>query len=80
MQGAVKAWDINTGHVKKVKVFDVVQMPDSVVDTVNKWGKKYQKEKKKKMGKFLDRLIRDFAWVNDEYETPEEAPVEPEIK
>ena len=61
LQGTVKAWDINTGHVKKVKVFDVVPMPDSVVDTVNEWGKKYQKEKKKKMGKFLDRLRRDFA-------------------
>ena len=79
LQGTVKAWDINTGGVKKVKVFDVVPMPDSVVDTVNKWGKRYQKEKKKKMRKFLDRLKRDFAWENDEYETPEEAPIHPEI-
>ena len=70
LQGRVKAWDINTGRVKKVKVFDVVPMPDSVVDTVNKWGKIYQKEKKKKTGKFLDRLKRDFAWENGEYETP----------
>ena len=54
-------------------------MPDSVVDTVNKWGKRYQKEKKKKMGKFLDRLKPDFAWENDEYDTPEEAPIHPEI-
>ena len=42
-------------------------------------GKTYQKEKKKKMGKFLERLKRDFAWENDEYETPEEAPFHPEI-
>ena len=41
-------------------------------------GKTYQKEKKKKMGKFLESLKRDFAWENDEYETPEEAPVHPE--
>ena len=79
LQGTVKAWDINTGRVKKVKVFDVVPMPDSVVDTVNEWGKKYQKEKKKKMGKFLDRLKRDFAWENDEYDIPEETPIHPEI-
>ena len=54
-------------------------MPDSVVDTVNKWGMKYQKEKKKNMCKFLDRLKRDFAWENDEYEIPEETLVHPEI-
>ena len=36
LQGTVKAWDINTGCVKKVKVFDVVSMPNSVVDIVNK--------------------------------------------
>ena len=54
-------------------------MPDSVVYTINKWGKRYQKEKKKKMGTFLDRLKCDFAWENDEYETPEEAPIHPEI-
>ena len=75
----MKAWDINTGRVKKVKVLDVVPMPNSVVDAVNKWGKRYQKEKKRKMGKFLDRLKRDFAWENDEYDTPEEAPIHPEI-
>ena len=50
LQGPVKAWDINTGCVKKVKVFGVVLMPNSVVDAVNKWGMKYQKEKKEKMG------------------------------
>ena len=31
------------------------------------------------MGKFLDRLKRDFAWENDEYDVPEEAPIHPEI-
>ena len=31
------------------------------------------------MGKFLDRLKRDFAWENGEYEIPEEAPIHPEI-
>ena len=31
------------------------------------------------MGTFLDRLKCDFAWENDEYKTPEEAPIHPEI-
>ena len=31
------------------------------------------------MGKFLDRLKRDFSWENDEYEIPEETLVHPEI-
>ena len=39
-----------------MKTFNVVPVPNSVIDSVNKWGLKYQKEKKKKMGKFLDRL------------------------
>ena len=54
-------------------------MPDSVIDTVNKWRLKYQKEKKKKMAKFVDRLKCDFAWENDEYDIPEEALTHPEI-
>ena len=32
------------------------------------------------MGKFLDRLKRDFASENDEYDVPEETPVHPEIR
>ena len=31
------------------------------------------------MGNFLDRLKRDFAWENDEYDAPEETPIHPEI-
>ena len=31
------------------------------------------------MENFLDRLKRDFAWDNDEYEVPEETPIHPEI-
>ena len=54
-------------------------MLDSVIDAVNKLGQKYQKEKKKKIGKFVDRLKREFAWGNDEYDVSEEALVHPEI-
>ena len=35
LQDTVKARDINTGCVKKVKTLDVVPMPDSVIDNVN---------------------------------------------
>ena len=48
LQGTVKAWDINTGCVKKVKTFNVVSMPDSVIGTVNKWGQKYKKERRRR--------------------------------
>ena len=58
-----------------MKTFDVVLMLDSVIDAVNKLGQKYQKEKKKKIGKFVDRLKREFAWENDEYDVPEETLV-----
>ena len=46
LQGTVKALDLVTGCVKKVKHFTEVPMPDSARDLVNKWGKRYQKEKK----------------------------------
>ena len=54
-------------------------MPDSIIDSDNKWGLKYQKEKKKKMGKLLDRLKRDFAWKNNEHDVPEEPLIHQEI-
>ena len=46
LQGTIKAWDIHTGCVKKVKKFDVVPMPDRVVKKVNNWGQRYKKTKK----------------------------------
>ena len=46
LQGTVKCLDLNTGCVKKVKNFTEVPMPDSARDLINKWGKRYQKEKK----------------------------------
>ena len=46
LQGTVKALDLVTGCVKKVKHFTEVPMPDSARDLINKWGKRYQKEKK----------------------------------
>ena len=72
-------WDINTGCVKKAKMFDVVSMPDSAIDTVNNRGHKYQKEKKKKMGQLLDSLKREFALENDEYDIPEETLSTPKL-
>ena len=47
MQGTVKVVDINTGKVKKPKMFMEVPMPDIVVKLVNDWGNKYQKLKEK---------------------------------
>ena len=38
--------DLITGHVKKVKNFTQVPMPDGAIKTVNNWGKKHLKEKK----------------------------------
>jgi hypothetical protein len=55
LQGTVKYLDLVTGYVKKVKNFTEVPMPDSAIDLVNKWGKRYQKEKKYDMTKYLNR-------------------------
>ena len=73
LQGAVKAWDINTRCIKKAKIFDVAPVPSSVIDSVNKWGLKNQKETKTKMGKFLDRLKHNFTWENDESMTSQKS-------
>ena len=48
LQGTVRIMDLITGHVKKVKNFTQVPMPDSAIKIVNNWGKKYLKEKKLK--------------------------------
>ena len=52
--------------------FTEVPMPDSARDLVNKWGKRYQKEKKYDLTEYLDRLKQRFAWDNDEYDIPED--------
>ena len=72
LQGTVKCLDLVTGCVKKVKNFTEVPMPDSAIKLVNKWGKRYQKEKKYDMTEYLDRLKKRFAWDNDEYDILEE--------
>ena len=49
MQGTVKVLDLNTGKVKKPKTFTEVAMPDNVVKLVHYWGKKYKKNRKKRI-------------------------------
>ena len=72
IQGTVRCLALVTGCVKNVKNFTEVHMPESAVDLVNKWGKRYQKEKKNKMVEYLNRLKQRFAWDNDKYDILEE--------
>ena len=46
LQGTVKCLDLITGCVKKVKNFEEVPLPDSAIDLVNKWGKRYIPKRK----------------------------------
>ena len=43
-QGTVKVFDIATGKVKKPRKITPFPMPDSFIATVNKWGRRNQKE------------------------------------
>ena len=54
LQGTVKTWDLHTGHVKKVKNFGMLPMPDRAVKLVNKGGIRYQKEKKTWQSSWID--------------------------
>ena len=64
---------------KKVKNFTEVPMPDSAIDLVNVWGKRYRKSSNNGMIMFLNRLKERFAWDNDEYEIPVEDLPHPDI-
>ena len=66
IQGTKAVFDIKTGVVKEVRTVKEFPMPDNVIMIVNAWGKRYQKEKKKKLLTFHDRNKQAFDWENEE--------------
>ena len=67
-EGTVKVPDLNTGKVERPKTSTKVPMPDSVVELVNDWGKRYQKTERKESIKFRNRNKEKYTWDNNEYE------------
>ena len=46
-QGPLKCFDLKTGSVVTRIIFDVLPMPDIIVEKVNAWGMKSKQENKK---------------------------------
>ena len=69
IQGTPKVFDIKSGKVKKPRSVTAFNVPDRVIDIVDRWGKRSKMEDKKKhLLEFLDRKKRAFDWDNDDLE------------
>ena len=66
IQGTKKVFYLTTGTVKKPMSVTTFPMPDHIIDLVNEWGQKYQKEEKKNKLEFLNPVQLQYDWDNDE--------------
>ena len=66
IQGTKKVFDLVTGVVKKPRSVTPFPMPDRVINLVNAWGRRYQKEEQMNKMEFLNRKKLKFDWDNDE--------------
>ncbi len=71
IQGTNKVFDLKTGTVKKVRTVKSFPLPTRVIDLVNTWGLRYQKEEKKDKLEFLNCQKLKYDWDNDELEYTE---------
>jgi hypothetical protein len=62
LQGTVKFYCLNTGHVLKRRSFTPLPMPDSVIQQVNTIG---LKEKQGRSFRFLNRRKEPYKWTNE---------------
>lgn len=71
IQGIIKAFDLNTGGVKKPCTFTSYPMPDRVIEAVNKMGERNMERDARSQECRLDfrnRLGERFALDNDNLE------------
>ena len=69
IQGTVKALDLQTGEVKKLRTFTLYPMPDQVINLVNEMGRKdMERDLGSRMTRleFRNRLNERFEWDNDD--------------
>ena len=66
IQGTKKVFDLVTGVVEKPRSVTPFPMPDRVINIVNAWGRRYQKEEQLNKMEFLNNKKLKFDWDNDE--------------
>ena len=71
LQGTKKVFDLKTGAVKKVRTVIMFPLPTRVIDLVNAWGRRYQKEEWSNKLEFLNRQKLKYDWDNDDLEYSE---------
>ena len=66
IQGTVKAFNLETGNVHKVRDMTRLHMPESVIRLAEKWGKKAKQDDLNNNIEFLDRNRKKIDWDTDE--------------
>jgi len=61
-QGTHLLFNLNTGTVKKPRTIRFLPAPDSVIEQVNKWGRRFQREAQAHRLIFLNRHQECFDW------------------
>ena len=65
LQLTINVSDLETGIILKPRTIVSFPFPDCVIETVNKWGRKFQKETRINKIDFLNRHQNNYAWDND---------------
>ena len=76
IQGTKKVLNLMTRTVKKPRNVTAFPMPDCIIDLVNKWGQKYQKEEKKYKLEFLNCVQLQYDWDNNKFDSTERLVVD----
>ena len=65
-QGTVNVFNLGTGKVKKPRTIVSFPVLDRIIETVNIWGRKFQKETRIHKIYFINRHQNKYAWDNDD--------------
>ena len=79
MQGSVKVLSLSSGKIVKRRFITRLPMPDSIIEKINRWGKKNKRAGRGRYtdkSSFADRHNNEYDW-NDEQLVHDNAP-EPE--
>ena len=78
-QGTLNVFDLETGKIKKPLTIVYLPVPSRIIETVNKWGRKFQKETRINKIDFINRHQNKYAWDNDNLDDNGNALVEANV-
>ena len=78
-QGTVNVFNLGTGKVKNPRTIVSLPVLDRIIETVNIWGRKFQKETRIHKIYFINRHQNKYAWDNDDLDYNDKALVEDNV-